>query len=74
VSVSRSTIPLFNARAPSGQAYRVLANAWTPQGVSSAALPPGGRSTGKIYFDVVGDAPNSVVYNDGGQDLLVWVG
>jgi len=23
--------------------------------------------------DVVGDDPNSVVYNDGVQDLLVWV-
>ena len=28
---------------------------------------------GAKYFDVVGDAPNSVVYNDGVQDLLVWV-
>jgi len=64
-------IPLFNARAESGQNYRVLANA--PEGLSGAAVPPGGSSTGKIYFDVVGDEPNSVVYNDGVQDLLVWV-
>jgi hypothetical protein len=28
---------------------------------------------GKIYFDVVGDAPNSVVYNDGVRDLLAWI-
>ena len=34
---------------------------------------PGGTSAGKLYFDVVGDVPNSVVYNDGVQDLLVWV-
>ena len=37
------------------------------------AAPPGGQSSGKLYFDVVGDVPNSVVYNDGVQDLLVWV-
>jgi hypothetical protein len=48
---------LFNARAESGQNYRFI----------------GGGIPGKIYFDVVGDAPNSVVYNDGVQDLLVWV-
>jgi hypothetical protein len=48
---------LFNARAESGQNYRVI----------------GGGLPGKLYFDVVGDTPNSVVYNDGVQDLLVWV-
>src|ERR1700754_4495591 len=48
---------LFNARAQSGQNYRII----------------GGGIPGKIYFDVVGDTPNSVVYNDGTQDLLVWV-
>jgi hypothetical protein len=62
-------VPLFNARAESGQNYRVIANA--PGG--PAAAPPGGSTTGKLYFDVVGDTPNSVVYNDGSQDLLVWV-
>ena len=36
-------------------------------------MPPGGSSTGKLYFDVVGDVPNSVVYNDGVRDLLAWV-
>jgi hypothetical protein len=48
---------LFNARAESGANYRVI----------------GGGIPGKLYFDVVGDTPNSVVYNDGVQDLLVWV-
>jgi hypothetical protein len=62
-------IPLFNARAQSGANYRVIANA--PDGPPAA--PPGGSTTGKLYFDVVGDTPNSVVYNDGSQDLLVWV-
>jgi Domain of unknown function (DUF1942) len=65
-------IPLFNARAESGQNYRVL-DVFTPQGLSGGALPPGASSTGKLYFDVVGDVPNSVVYNDGVEDLLVWV-
>jgi hypothetical protein len=59
-------VPLFNARAESGQNYRVIAG-------GPAAAPPGGQSTGKVYFDVVGDTPNSVVYNDGAQDLLAWV-
>ena len=62
-------IPLFNARAQSGANYRVIGNA--PDGPPAA--PPGGSTTGKLYFDVVGDTPNSVVYNDGSQDLLVWV-
>ena len=48
---------LFNARAESGQNYRII----------------GGGIPGKIYFDVIGDTPNSVVYNDGVQDLMVWV-
>ncbi len=49
--------PMFNARAESGANYGVI----------------GGGLPGKLYFDVVGDIPNSVVYNDGGQDLLGWV-
>jgi hypothetical protein len=62
-------IPLFNARAESGQNYRVLADA--PGAL--AAMPPGGSSTCKIYFDVFGDEPNSIVYNDAVQGLLAWV-
>jgi uncharacterized protein DUF1942 len=62
-------VPMFNARAESGDNYRVIANA--PGGPAAAA--PGGSSNGTLYFDVVGDVPNSVVYNDGTQDLLVWV-
>ncbi|MDT5150704.1 MAG: hypothetical protein QOI01_2437 [Mycobacterium sp.] len=63
-------IPLFNARAESGQNYWVLSNVSTLSGA-----PPGlgGTSAGKLYFDVVGGVPNSVVYDDGVQDLLAWV-
>lgn len=62
-------IPMFNARAESSALYRVL-----PESGPGGAVPPGGSSTGKLYFDVVGDVPNSVVYNDGVRDLLAWVG
>ena len=50
-------VPMFNARAEDGANYRVI----------------GGTAPGKLYFDVVGPAPNSVVYNDGVQDLLTWI-
>ncbi|KAA0097435.1 DUF1942 domain-containing protein [Mycolicibacterium sp. P1-18] len=63
----------LNARAKSGETYRVLFGVATPQGVNPATLPQGEQTTGKVYFDVTGDTPDSVVYNAGGQDLLVWV-
>lgn len=63
----------LNARASNGQTYRVLFGAATPQGINPATLAQGEKATGKVYFDVVGAAPDSVVYNAGGEDLLVWV-
>jgi hypothetical protein len=60
-------VSMFNARAQDGSNYRLITSA----GPDSA--PPGGSSTGVLYFDVTGSEPNSVVYNDGGQDLLAWV-
>lgn len=63
----------FNARARSGQTYRVLFGVATPQGVNPSTLAQGQQTTGKVYFDVIGDTPDSVVYNAGGQDLIVWV-
>lgn len=62
----------LNARAANGQTYRVLANVATPQGVNPSPIGQGARTTGKVYFDVTGAAPNSVVYNNGVQDLLIW--
>jgi Domain of unknown function (DUF1942) len=62
----------LNARATDGTTYRALYNVATPQGVNPATLSPGAKSTGKIYFDVIGANPNSVVYNDSVQDLLIW--
>ena len=66
-------VPRFNARAENSQIYQALGNVWTPQSLQGGAVPPGGSSSGKIYFDVVGDDPNSVVYNDGMRDILAWV-
>ncbi|WP_234713871.1 MPT63 family protein [Mycolicibacterium chlorophenolicum] len=63
----------LNARARSGQTYRVLFGVATPQGVNPAPLAEGQQTTGKVYFDVTGDTPDSVLYNAGGPDLAVWV-
>ena len=65
-------IPAFSAQAESGQNYPALADVWTPQGLSGMTLLPGGMSTGKVYFDAVGDPPNSVVYNGAGE-MVAWV-
>ena len=65
-------VPAFSAHSESGQSYPALAGAWTPQGLSNAPLLPGGQSTGKVYFDAVGEAPTSVVYNGPG-DMLTWI-
>ena len=60
----------FNARALGGANYPVLAHV---SSLSGAPLGQGASTTGKIYFDVVGEVPNSVVYNDGSHDILGWV-
>lgn len=63
----------FNARARNGETYRVLFGAATPQGVNPSTLAQGQKTTGKLYFDVTGAQPDSVVYNAAGTDLLLWV-
>jgi hypothetical protein len=71
-----SVVPIvsdLNARAQSGQTYRTLFQVATPQGVNPATLAQGEKTSGKVYFDVTGDLPDSLVYNAGGDDLLVWV-
>ena len=62
----------LNARARSGETYRVLFGVATPQGVNPATIGQGEKTTGKVYFDVTGDTPDAVVYSAGGQDLLAW--
>ena len=51
-------IERFGARAESGDFYPSI---W------------GASNGGMLYFDVVGDIPNSVVWNDGTRDILAWV-
>jgi len=63
----------LNARSRSGETYRVLFGVATPQGVNPATLAPGQKTSGKVYFDVTGDAPNAVVYSTGNDDVLAWV-
>ncbi|OBB44638.1 MPT63 family protein [Mycobacterium sp. 852002-51961_SCH5331710] len=62
----------LNARAADGQSYRSLFGVATAQGVNPSTLAQGQETSGKVYFDVTGASPDSVVYNAGGQDLLVW--
>jgi hypothetical protein len=71
-----STTPIvsnFNARAHSGQTYRELFQIASPNGINPAGLAQGQKASGKLYFDVTGDAPDSVTYNAGGPDLALWV-
>ena len=62
----------LNARAADGQNYRVLFGVATPQGVNPGALAQGEKTSGKVYFDVTGATPDTVVYNAGGHDLVIW--
>ncbi len=64
-------IDRFYTRAETGDGNPAIV--YAPGGINAAQLPPGGRTTGMLYFDVIGDTPNSVVYNDGTRDILAWV-
>ncbi|OBF11334.1 MPT63 family protein [Mycobacterium sp. ACS4331] len=75
-AIQGTVLPIIsnlNARSESGDSYRVLFQIASPQGISPNALAQGEKSTGKLYFDVTGAAPDTVVYNNGTEDLLVWV-
>ncbi|HEU4361456.1 MAG TPA: MPT63 family protein [Mycobacterium sp.] len=65
-------ISQFNAVAPNQAAYRVLWEVAAPDAISGATIPEGAQSTGKVYFDVTGPAPNTVTMNNGMEDLMVW--
>jgi Domain of unknown function (DUF1942) len=66
-------IAYMNARAANGDSYRVIWNVPLAQGVNPSTLPEGASTGGKLYFDVIGADPNSVVYDIAIQDLLIWV-
>ena len=59
---------LFNARAENGDNYPAL-----PVSSIGGPVGQGGSTTGKVYFDVVGTNPNSVVFNNGFEDILGWI-
>ncbi|MEO6794448.1 MAG: MPT63 family protein [Mycobacterium sp.] len=63
----------LNARSASGQNYQSLFTVPTPQGIVPMGLTQGQKTSGKVYFDVTGDAPNSLVYQTGGNDLIRWM-
>lgn len=63
----------LNARAENGDTHRVLFGLATEQGVNPSTLAQGQKATGKIYFDVTGEAPDSVFYSSGGPEELLWV-
>lgn len=63
----------LNARSASGQNYQSLFTVPTPQGIVPMGLTQGQKTSGKVYFDVTGDAPNSLVYQTGGNDVARWV-
>ncbi|TLH62325.1 MPT63 family protein, partial [Mycolicibacterium phocaicum] len=71
---SQPFVPNLNARTADGENYRVLWGAATPQGLNPAGLSEGQESKGKVYFDVTGAAPTSVVYTDGDREVLKWQG
>jgi hypothetical protein len=62
----------FMARAFNGQAYRVVDTVPVPNGLDPAPIGQGGQTSGELYFDVTDQRPIGVVYNDGGQDVLIW--
>ena len=55
-------IPDFSARAANGESYNVLFQVPSPQGVNPSGLSQGQSVTGKLYFDVTGSSPDSVIY------------
>jgi Domain of unknown function (DUF1942) len=66
-------IPDMNAREANGDSYRAIWNVALEWGVNPSTLPEGASTSGKLYFDVTATDPNSVVYNNGAQNLLIWV-
>ncbi|CAN5664728.1 hypothetical protein BH10ACT9_BH10ACT9_04290 [soil metagenome] len=72
-AVRGSVVPamrMFNAQSADGQSYRVLDQALVPD-LDVSPMPEGRRSTGNLYFDVIGSAPSLVTFDDG-VDQLVW--
>lgn len=61
----------FNARTADGQTYQAVYEVPASEG-NPEPLTEGASTTGKVYFDVKGAAPDSVVYSDVGSEEVVW--
>ncbi|MEO8816289.1 MAG: DUF1942 domain-containing protein [Mycobacterium sp.] len=75
-AIQGTVVPIvgnLSARTASGQDYPALFGVPTPQGVVPVPLAQGQKTSGKLYFDVTGTAPNSAVYQNNGQILATWV-
>ena len=75
-AVRGSVTPIIsdmNARGPHGQTYRAIFTVPLANGVNPGTLAQGQKTSGKLYFDVTGEDPDGVVYNNLVQDLLIWV-
>ncbi len=65
-------VPGFSARAGADNSP-VLWGVATGEGINPSALPPGGSTTGKLYFDVAnGVAPDRIAYTPDTTDTAVW--
>lgn len=74
-AVTGTTVPIvsdFNARAMNGDNYRAIFNVPLAEGFNPSPLMQGAAETGRLYFDVTGTTPNSVVYTSGMDNALTW--
>lgn len=75
-AVTGSVTPLIpNLAAVSGseEHYPVLWQVASPYGIPGATIASGHTATGKVYFDVTGQAPGMVTYRGGGaMPALMW--
>lgn len=66
-------IPNLRAVGAGKESYPVLWQVASPEGIPGATLAQGQSSSGKLYFDVTGPDPASVVYgNAGTKPLMMW--
>lgn len=74
-AITGTTVPMvsdFNARTMTGDNYRAIFNVPLAEGVNPSPLPQGTKETGRLYFDVTGPTPASVVYTSGTENTLTW--
>jgi hypothetical protein len=45
-----------------------------PGAVNPAVLQQGMKETGKLYFDVVGQEPDSIVFSSPTEDIVIFKG